>query len=300
MYIGFGVIGILSFIIFYYMRIPVTKEVIKKKGSKEKEYIDVIPKKEEKKGFGKLLYYSGISKRFEFIDTGVYILLMGIVCAIAVTIAMYATENMIVCGISGVVSVLFMYLLVIFKAEFNNRRVERQLIKFANLVDTFSASNNGDLLALLNNISGYLDNPLRDAVIDCVNDAMVTGDTEEAVELMKDKIQSPLFKDIINNLFIASKHEANYKEVVKAYRKILKNHEASKQNKKSLIASARSNILVMGILSAIILKMVEDSIEGSIWDLFTDKGTGIFFCGGALALVLIIIFIYISIGREKE
>ena len=60
----------------------------------------------------------------------------------------------------------------------------------------------------------YLDVPMRPALQECVSKARNTGNVEEALRNLELQIEHPQFRNLIRNLEICSRHEANYAETV--------------------------------------------------------------------------------------
>ena len=116
---------------------------------------------------------------------------------------------------------------------------------------------------------------------------------------MKDKIESPLFGDMINNLLISSRHESNYAEVIKAYRKVLRDHNRSMHNTKTIVRTARINVLVIVIAFAIILNMISGMVSTDIMTMLSENIIGTVIAGFLIVVAVIIIALFISIGRSK-
>lgn len=298
LYIGSGLIAILMFVAIYVFNRPVNKEIVCDSETLKKEAVEKEIK-QKRKTFDRQLYYSGISKKFGFINKEWYAIISAMAGVAAAACGYLYTHSIPVCGALSAVAVSAMYMLVIILAEFTNKRAECQLVRFANLVDNFSSGNNGDLTSLLESTLAYLDNPLHDAIADYVDEVAVTGDREGAAQRLKDKIETPLFSDIISNLVISSRHECNYKEVIKSFRPILKSHSATIQNKKSMVGTARTNMVFLLLITALIINMVQGLIGDNIMDILTGTPAGMVVIAIIVAIIIVIIAIYVSIGRTK-
>lgn len=252
-----------------------------------------------KSNFENKLYYSGISKRFPFITREWYMIITFIVSLIIFIGTFFVTGAFSNSVIAGVLCALLMITAVYAISSHRFRQVDGQLIKFANLIENYSRSSSGDLVSLLRKITDYLDDPLYGVVNECCDEAAVTGDNETAILRMKDKIESPLFGDMINNLLISSRHESNYAEVIKAYRKVLRDHNRSMHNTKTIVRTARINVLVIVIAFAIILNMISGMVSTDIMTMLSENIIGTVIAGFLIVVAVIIIALFISIGRSK-
>lgn len=254
----------------------------------------------ERKGIEKKLYYSGLSRKFSVL-TSEWFFIISLIIGLAFAVPVYYLTRHIIlgCVAAGIMmSVMYMIVYVIANRQF--KKVDSQLIRFANLVDNFSKSNSGDLMSLLRNVSYYLDEPLSSVLKECVDEAAITGDEETAVERLKQKIESPLFSDIITNLTIASRHESNYGEVIEAYRRILREHSMSVQNKKSMITMARTNILTLAVVAVVIITMMKSFVSTGLFEFLTENLIGYVLVGFLAVVLMIIVYIFITIGRNSN
>lgn len=270
------------------------KEKAVKKNEKRKQTA------REKGRFEKKLYYSGISRKYSFITAEWYFVIT-LAAALAACIPAYnLTRKISTCAAVIVLTFACMYMVVIIMANHTYKNVDGQLVKMTNLIDNFSKSSNGDLMSLLRNVSFYLDKPLNSIVHECVDEAAVTGDESSAIERMKQKVEPVLFSDIITNLTIASRHESNYADVIAAYRKILREHSAAVQNKKSIVAMARANIMVLVAVSAVIFAMINGILSSDLMSMFTNNTFGIGVIVFVAVIFVVIIGIFISIGKNSD
>lgn len=270
-----------------------------KKKRLEKKIIKNDAKENRTKGLKAKIYYSGIKKTIPFMNCGWYLTMTAAIAVIGMIITYTITDNKLVTFIISVISGMVAYVSVYIKANINYKKVDNQLVKFANLIDNFSKTGSGEIISLLRNVSSYLEEPLYTAVTNCTNEALVTGKDEEALDRLKERIESTLFGDMITNLQIASKHECNYSEVITAYRRVLRDHSRSVQNTKSIISIARADIIIMIAMTCIIMAMVQGMLSKSIVTILTGSGAGIICILFLVVILIIIIAIFISIGRRE-
>ncbi|MCU6763049.1 Flp pilus assembly protein TadB [uncultured Roseburia sp.] len=129
-------------------------------------------------------------------------------------------------------------------------QTERELLPFLNLVDNFSRSEQ-DLFRILERTGRYLKEPLRSAVIACSRQAVMTGNRYDAVWELIYQIQHPKFQEIIRNLEICSRNEANYSEVLRDMRQSLQHYIAARREEKEISKEGRIQtafILLMGVV----------------------------------------------------
>ena len=122
------------------------------------------------------------------------------------------------------------------------------------------------------------------------------GKIKLAFQNLADKIENVKFQQLIKNLEIASRHEANYKEVVSESRIILKGYFKNKEKRKELIRNGRIELVMMLLISTLVLKMVTDITPNLANDIFTTTEGAIFVLIGII-LIGACIWLFLRIDR---
>ena len=193
-----------------------------------------------------LIERSEIRKKIPFLSTEIYLLFLGIISVIAFVIG-----NLIF-GLIGAVlgitlSILIIHSSLYILARLNYERVDNEITKFVNLVESYSVSSN---------------DPLRTYIETFYNEVSTTGDYDRAFMNLKNKAESERLKRVIENIELASQNEANYNEIIDDERNSLKAYSNAKEKRKELIAAGRSDIIACLIMGFATIYMLSSFTTG--------------------------------------
>lgn len=234
-----------------------------------------------------LILQSNIKKYIKWMNTQIFLFscLTGGVLTMLVIVML--TDNSTLAFTGMVAFVMLMYSVLVVFSNINYKKVEKGLISFANIAENFSKSSD-DLVTILDRVSWYVDEPLKSAIRDCVGQAKNTGDTVGAIQQLQLRIEHPQFRQLIRNLEVASRHEANYAEIIEDNRKTLQEYIRFQQERAAIYANGRIELMGVAVAGVAALYMVSDMAETSILELFT---TGLF--GTIISIYFIITILYI-------
>ena len=170
------------------------------------------------------------------------------------------------------------------------RLVNRNLIKFLDFLGNYSVTA-GEVTGVFNQISRYMEEPLKSVLDECYMEAQTTGDVGMALLSMADKIEHPKFKELVQNIEISSRYCADFKLLVTASRRSVREYLRMREEKKSLLREAFVNMALLLIMSGVVLVTVEHLIGIPIWQLLTRTLPG----KSALFIVGFILFLF---GRQ--
>ena len=123
----------------------------------------------------------------------------------------------------------------------NYEKVEGNILTFVNLLENYSQTND-DIVIIFGKTYEYLEEPLRGYIELFYEESISTGDVTKAFRNLENRIENTRFKEIIRNLEICSRHEANYQEIIKDCRYNLKEYLKFKQKKKAIIQNGRASL----------------------------------------------------------
>lgn len=138
----------------------------------------------------------------------------------------------------------------------NYNAVDDNLLKFLDFLGNYSITS-GEVTIILHQISGYMDEPLKTVLEECYYEAQTSGDVSMALLSMAEKIQHPKFKELVRNLEISMRYSADFTILVSQSRKSMREHLRMRQERKALTSEAWVNIVILGVMTAVILKSVE-------------------------------------------
>ena len=153
-------------------------------------------------GLEQKLLYSGLARKFAFLSPEIYIV---------VNLVLIATVYALVGMFSGlwwlgilVIIIMEVLLHVIINVLMmrNYNATDEGLLKFLDFLGNYSLTS-GEVTGVLQQVSGYLDEPLKTVLEECYYEAQMSGDTGIALLSMAEKIQHPKFKELVRNLEIS-------------------------------------------------------------------------------------------------
>lgn len=241
------------------------------------------------------LIQSGISHKFPFITTEIFLCIVAGTMAAAFIIGI--RYSFLIAFIAACLSGFMYYILLFLLSSINYRKTESQIISFVGMMKDYSRTSD-DIVTILQNVSVYLEEPLKSVVEECCMEATTTGDVSAAITRMSLKIEHKEFKKIMNNLEICSRHKANYGEVISRSMDQLRNYIASKEEARRIVSNGRRQIILIDIVGVICFFMMNDLAEEGILS-FMQKT----FAGNCILLYLFLVILWstwkmISMGQK--
>ena len=269
--------------------------------SKERSKREIQLHREEGKQEKESLFYrldaillqSGIRRNFPFLNPELFITIVtGCIVLGAITAGVITGTWFWGCvaavGIFG--SIYFILYLLLGS---NYRKTEEGIMTFLNLVENFNTTDD-DLINIFGKVAPYLQEPLKSTVRECYQEAVYTGDTEQALQNLEAKIEHEKFKEIIRNLSVCSRYEANYGEIVKDSRQLLREHLAMREERKAIRNNARAEIAILILGCGLVLYMLNGFLSVPMITQLTGS-----FVGQMLLLYLAVILVIGGISLWK-
>lgn len=211
----------------------------------------------------RLFIQSGLNRRLSFLNGQLYgIFLLGTGIAGMLLFATRKSLDLSARFLGGMVwagSILGGGILVlkVFRQR-RRRQTEEQLPAFLNMVDNLSRTQQ-DLFQIFATAAQYLREPVRGTILQCSYHAAQTGNRYGAVQELIYRLDHPKFRDLIQNLEICSRNEANYSEVLTDMRENISVYLANQNELRSIRREGRIQILVimsMGVPMIGMLRMM--------------------------------------------
>lgn len=210
-----------------------------------------------------LVIQSNIKKRIPFAVTEILLILILLLAVTGFTVVTAVTGTWIF-GVLGFLGVgITAYLLLYFMALRNYKRTEEGLMTFINLLENYSSMED-ELISIFSRIDSFLEEPLKSAVEQCCIEAEMTGDRVGAIRNLEKSIEHEKFKELIRNLEICSRYEANYGEVIKDSRNLLREYLAVAKERKAILNNARIEIAMIIACCGVVFFMMNDFTETGI------------------------------------
>lgn len=229
---------------------------INKKGKSKKNWTYYIDKN---------FQYSKIQDKFPSISSTLYYTLAITAAFLTMTTILFIFKNIIVSLFLGIFVFSLFILIQNICQKINMKRTENDLTEFLNELKAYSVTTD-DIGSCFRMISENLHQPMRDVTFGFSTQVATTGDASKAFIDMMGKLEHPMFKQIVRNLEICTRHSADYYTIADNSYKSLKNFLTSK---KKISAQNRADAITFGILiisSIFGLSVMSTFIQTSIWN----------------------------------
>ncbi len=219
---------------------------------------------QERKGFlyrvEQRLVYSGLTSKYRFLTPELWILGNLVLSAAGYSIVLICGGSLpAALAVPVGMQVLRSMLESALMAK-NYRKVNDNLMKFLDFLGNYSITA-GEVTGILNQISKYLDEPLRSVLDECYYEAQTSGDVSLALLSMAEKIEHPRFKELVRNMEISLRYSADFTTLVSSSRRAVREHMRTRQERKSLVNEALINMLILMGMSVVILLTVGQLVE---------------------------------------
>ena len=144
------------------------------------------------------------------------------------------------------------------------RKVNANLLKFLDFLGNYSITA-GELTGIFQQISKYLEEPLRSVLDECSYEAQTTGDSSLALLVMAEKIEHPKFKELARNMEISIRYCADFTVLVNNSRRSMREYLRMAEERKGLIRESLINMGLLLLMSVVTLSVVDGLIETSVW-----------------------------------
>lgn len=209
-----------------------------------------------------LLDISGAKKKFKFLNAEIYIIINLILGCLGFIIGTVFLHYWLIGLVVAFFITMIMYGILLFLKEKNNKKIDEEMITLLNLLGNFSSADD-DIVQIIGKTYKYLENPLREYLMDFYDEVSVTGNTINAFRKLELKIQNEKLSSFIRNIEICSRHEANYREIIDDARRSIQDYLRAKQKRKAIIQNGKIEIItciVINIATLFIFKSITPNI----------------------------------------
>ncbi len=233
------------------------------------------------------LEYSGLKRRFPFltVERGLAILAAGLSAGLVTGWAAFSLPV-------GILLAGGLVLLILIRVEFgklkNLRAVNEDLMKFLDFLGNYSMSS-GELTGILGSVSPYLNEPLRSVLEECETEGRLTGNVSLAVLGMAEKIQHPMFKQLVRNLEITSRYSADFLPLVTDSRRSMREYLQQSRERKGMLREAAINMFLLLVMSVVMLMIVGSLVGKSFSEILFGNVAGK--AGLAVLAVIAVLFL---------
>lgn len=218
------------------------------------------------------LNYTGIRLRFPNLTVELLIV-CNLLAGACVAALLFAQVNVAAGGIG--LFVLFGGELTVFRwmRTANLRRVNGHLMKLLDFLGNYSITA-GEITGILQQVSRYMEEPLKSALESCYYEAQLTGDTGLALLSMAEKIEHPKFKELARNMEVSIRYCADLTALVAGSKRSLREYLRVTQERKGMLQEALINMVLLLVLSLVILAAVGSLVQMPISQLLLETLPG--------------------------
>ncbi len=200
--------------------------------------------------------------------------------------------------ISVVVFVTTIFVVVVIlelMAKITFDKIDTQQLSYTNVLKNLSISNS-DIVTIFEKSISYAQMPLKGYVEQFVFECKKGIPLNKAFKTLEDKIENNRFKQLIKNLAIASKHDANYRKVLNEARIIFKHYYSEKERRKKAVASGRMGIVLIVAVGLLVFKLLE-AFTGNIFNGLNKTPVGNLLLGYFLVVFIYTICKFVTLGK---
>ncbi len=214
----------------------------------------------------RMLSYSGWQRRFPFLTVEIWLLVNAIAGAVIFcgTLALWRNWWIAFAGLAGLMGLEYMLLHICKAGE--ARAVNNNLLEFLNFLGNYSITA-GEVTGIFNQISKYVDEPMKSALDECCYEAQTTGDSCMALLAMAEKIEHPKFKEIVHNMEVSSRYCADFKVLVDSSRRSVREYLRLEEERRGMLNEALINMAMLFVMSIFALLTVDGLIDRSVWEI---------------------------------
>lgn len=231
------------------------------------------------------LQYSGLKRRFPSLTSENWIVGNTVLVSASFSVLQLFVPEwwMALLGVAGLLGAEL--LIIVFLKAQAARSVEQNLLKFLDFLGNYSITA-GEVTGIFNQVSRYVEEPLKSALDECYYEAQTTGDAGLALLSMAEKIEHPKFKELVRNMEISIRYCADFTTLVNSSRRTVREYLRMGTERKSMLREAAVNMILLLGLSGFIMLTVDGLIDTSVWQIL------FFTLPGRIALgVLCVIFL---------
>ncbi|GEM_PF-1241823 len=228
----------------------------------------------------------------------IYISVNIILGGLAFIIAIKLTKFWLLGVIGALLITIVLYLILYILSGNNYEKIDRQALILIDVMENY-ANIYDDIVQIIGKASQHLEYPLKDYMEDFQNESINTGDTQKAFRKLTRKIENSEIRDLFSNLESCSHNRANYKDIIKGSRTIMKNYIDGKEERKEMSSDGRKSLVLMLLMGGFILNMLKGMVNNMKQALLNTQ-TGNFILLYGVIVIFLIIWFFINYDKEVE
>ena len=238
------------------------------------------------------LHYSGWKRHFPFLTAELWMLGNVIAMAIVFPAGMLLFGKWWrACGmVAAMLGIEWVMLWLCRLKELHS--VNENLLKFLNFLGNYSITA-GEITSIFQQVSRYVDEPLKSVLAECCFEAQTTGDAGQALLAMAEKVEHPKFKELVKNIEVSIRYCADFSLLVNGSRRSVREYLRLGEERKGMLREAVISMALLLAMSLFALMTLDGLIQASVWDIlrYTLPGRG---------AVLVLLIILVLAARQMS
>lgn len=280
--------------------VEATKKNTERRIAEEERLQQEVGNREKKNIFYRMdesLYHAGIKAKIPWMTVEIMILMVATVMLVALFLLAKKTGSFIV----GITAAFIIFIVVLATLKImcyvRNRKIEDSLLQFANLIENYSRTSD-DIVGIFGKVYRYLEEPMRSGVAECYSEAITTGDFSKACTRLSKVMGNPQLSNLLSNIEICARHEANYEAVTKSNKRIIRERLAEEEIRREMANSARMQVLLLVVIGGSIVVLLNRMTSGVLFQslLYTKPGNAIF--AGIIGFLMFSAYKLFTMGQE--
>lgn len=232
------------------------------------------------------LNYSGWKRRMPLLTAEIWLMTNVIIMA-GVFVVLFTFGDWFIASLGLLFLLAVEYLLLRISKAREAHSVNENLIKLLNFLGNYSITA-GEVTGIFNQISKYVEEPIKSALNECCYEAQTTGDSGMALLVMAEKIEHPKFKELAYNLEVSIRYCTDFKALVDGSRRSVREYLRMGEERKGVLREALINMLMLLAMSLFAMITVDQLIEASIWDVLFGTLPGQIAVVGVLVIFMLL------------
>lgn len=194
--------------------------------------------------------------------------------------------------------VLFSIMIMKLLSRLTYERIDDQVLAYINILENLSESNE-DIVTIFDKSIPYLKEPLKEYSDQFVFECRKGIPIEKAFNNYAEKIESKKLNQLIRNLEMCSKYEANYKKILGESRMIMRRYFEQKAKRAQAIRKGRIDI-AMTILLNIVIIYLTSGINPTLGDSLLHTFEGNVILGYYIVVILAGIYKILTLDKMNS
>ena len=164
--------------------------------------------------------------------------------------------------------ILLLYAIESILAVMNYNVVSSNLIEFLNMTSNYLETS-GTITEAFGKVAKYMPEPLKTALMDCNHEARTSGDSRQALLSLADRIEHPIFKDVILNIEMSMQYSANFRNILASCRRHVIDEREEKKLREDLIYDAVTSMGIIGIIIVLFFNLAGEILKIPVMSMLT-------------------------------